>query len=524
MCNKCNDCNDCNPCNPCKCENRYQGPDILQVGITTGMTYDEVLEILSNYTSDVEFTDGVGIESEGYNPLTGVLTLNFTDGTSYSTGDLRGPQGPAGSNGLNGDPGPNQLLIQNTLIVSKNGNDSTGVRNDWAKPFLTITGANTVAQPGDLIVIYPGTYSESNVVLSDIAYYFYKGAIVSSSFTCISDTVGFPKNIMVYGEGDFIAASGRAIFTNDPDTNVIFNFNYAQGFDGILIGNANNINIKGKHVVGTTQYTISIRGNATGYVDIDYYDGSVSANKGQTILIRNASLDLVERTLVVKGKKLLSNCEFLQGAITTENCNTLSTVIDIDLVEHVTSSDSFTTAAIWHHSGKLKISGTIKSANNFGVILGNLTGDTILQLVDCQIKSRNSAISVPTNTANVYAEIDNTYLGKTSDNAVSAIYVGTTAGVVEMSINNSTISNLSSSNSAHGIELADANSILRLNNVKADVTGASAASVYCPSARTIFIESMLSTNKALDVNVTNGVTGSTVIVDTDIKRNTKTFN
>ena len=522
MCNKCNDCNDCNPCNPCKCENRYNGPDILPVGITSGMTYDEVLEILSNYTSDVDFSDGVGIESEGYNPLTGVLTLNFTDGTSYSTGDLRGP---AGANGATGPAGPNQLLIENTILVSKNGNNSTGTRNDWAKPFLTIAAANSVAQAGDLVIVYPGTYNEGDVAKSNVNYYFYKGAVVSSGIAaCISDSVGQAKNIFIYGEGDFISTSNRGLFTQNQDTNIIFRFNHIEGFDGILVGNANYINIKGSSAKALTQYTVSIRGNSSGVVDIDFYDGSVSSNKGQTILIRNASLDSTPRELFVKGKRLVSNCEFLQGAITTENCDYLTTYVSIDSINHVTSSDSFTTSAIWHQSGRLKVTGAVRSTNNFGVILGNNGGDTILLLDNCQVSSNNSALSAATATANIYAEVINSELNKTSAMTTPTVSLGATAGPVEVSLIGTGVRNLSTDSAAHGIEITDANPVVRIRDVKIDIASATADSVSSPVARTIFIESILTTNKAMDANVTNGVTGSSVIVDTDIKRNTKVFN
>ena len=53
--------------------------------------------------------DGVGISGASYDPATGILTINFTDSTSYSTGDLRGPAGPigpAGNDGADGAQGP----------------------------------------------------------------------------------------------------------------------------------------------------------------------------------------------------------------------------------------------------------------------------------------------------------------------------------------------------------------------------------------------------------------------------------
>lgn len=101
MCN-----NPCNPCHNSSCNCRYNGPDIPELGIIAGMPYDEVIEIISTYVSGIDFEDGVGIDSTSYNATTGQLTLNFTNSTSYTTGDLRGPQGPTGPQGPVGPQGP----------------------------------------------------------------------------------------------------------------------------------------------------------------------------------------------------------------------------------------------------------------------------------------------------------------------------------------------------------------------------------------------------------------------------------
>lgn len=45
--------------------------------------------------------DGRGISSESYNEATGILTLTFTDGSTFQTGDLRGSDGEDGDNGTN---------------------------------------------------------------------------------------------------------------------------------------------------------------------------------------------------------------------------------------------------------------------------------------------------------------------------------------------------------------------------------------------------------------------------------------
>ena len=66
---------------------------------------------------------------------------------------IRGPQGipgPPGESvpgpaGPQGPPGPQNLAVNNTVFVMKNGNDTTGLVERLDKPFLTIAAARTAA-------------------------------------------------------------------------------------------------------------------------------------------------------------------------------------------------------------------------------------------------------------------------------------------------------------------------------------------------------------------------------------------
>lgn len=97
--------NPCSSCNNC-CDLRYNGPEIPEIGISPGMTYDDVISIISEFSINIPDGDLNSISSTSYNGSTGILTLSFSDGTSYSTGDLRGPTGPAGPIGPTGPTGP----------------------------------------------------------------------------------------------------------------------------------------------------------------------------------------------------------------------------------------------------------------------------------------------------------------------------------------------------------------------------------------------------------------------------------
>ncbi len=65
---------------------------------------------------------------------------------------------PATGGGLDSVP------TANVLYVAKNGNDGTGVRNDIAHPYLTINAAVTAAASKDVIVVYPGDYTETSAI------------------------------------------------------------------------------------------------------------------------------------------------------------------------------------------------------------------------------------------------------------------------------------------------------------------------------------------------------------------------
>jgi formylmethanofuran dehydrogenase subunit C len=80
------------------------------------------------------------------------------------------PKVPDGSN-IPGPPGPPGLIsaipTNNVVHVMKNGNDGTGLRNRLDLPFLTITAASAVLQPGDSLVLWPGTYTEGDLDLAN---------------------------------------------------------------------------------------------------------------------------------------------------------------------------------------------------------------------------------------------------------------------------------------------------------------------------------------------------------------------
>lgn len=67
----------------------------------------------------------------------------------------------------------------NMLVVSKDGSDSTGSREDVSLPFLTLAAAKAAATSGDLILVYPGTYNERNLLKNGVNWHFLPGANIT---------------------------------------------------------------------------------------------------------------------------------------------------------------------------------------------------------------------------------------------------------------------------------------------------------------------------------------------------------
>lgn len=91
-------------CNNCGNNNCVGGCDPAHIRIPVGPTGPiGPMGIQGNPGTDG--TDGVGITSTSYDSNTGELTLIYSDGSTFTTGDLRGPQGPAGnpSSGIGSD-------------------------------------------------------------------------------------------------------------------------------------------------------------------------------------------------------------------------------------------------------------------------------------------------------------------------------------------------------------------------------------------------------------------------------------
>lgn len=63
-----------------------------------------------------------------------------------------------------------------TLSVMVTGNDNSGKRN--GNPFRTPAGAVNAAQAGDTVLVFPGTYTNNNLLKPNVNWFFYPGSTI----------------------------------------------------------------------------------------------------------------------------------------------------------------------------------------------------------------------------------------------------------------------------------------------------------------------------------------------------------
>jgi len=118
-----------------------------------------------------------------------------------------------------------QTNFTQSLFVTPSGDDATAAVGDMMKPFSSILGATGSANPGDTIIVYPGTYIENNNLYKDgVNYHFLDGAKVvanspvepmwgggSGQSNNIGASSNFSSSISITGHGEFISTSSNAM-------------------------------------------------------------------------------------------------------------------------------------------------------------------------------------------------------------------------------------------------------------------------------------------------------------------------
>jgi len=104
----------------------------------------------------------------------------------------------------------NLNINQNAIYVdSLAGDDLTGEKHNFNKPFKTIEEAFEVAESNDLIIVLPGDYEINDSISKDgVDWFFYPGTTVilnnNEHVNGIWDDLNYPMSFKVAGYGNFI--------------------------------------------------------------------------------------------------------------------------------------------------------------------------------------------------------------------------------------------------------------------------------------------------------------------------------
>lgn len=419
-----------------------------------------------------------------------------------------------------GAPPLTELSIENTIFVSKNGDDGTGLRNRWDKPFLTITAASAAASAGDTIYVFAGAYNEgaNDMIVTDVNYYFEAGAEVTAN-TPIGD-FGSAKNIYIYGEGTFIQqgndfASGVVDMNNASSTLFLRAKELRGTTQGFNIDNCTSFDAVVNEISATQQYGINIRGNCEGTITFDTLNVT---STGTAILLRNLGTDLVARDIFVQGRKVTCNSSFAAtGVISTINTNnTRAWFSDMDMENTSTTGGLI---YLWTGDNYFRnMSGKAVTSTNFGVNLTTGGNPTVL-IENCNFEAINYVLAVR-NASN--CEVRNSTL-KAQNNAAGNGGAIALLNTGQLNISDSEL--IHDSTISTRLVINAVNNNLRIRNCKIIANAAMTNSIGNSSATavTIYAELPCVSNKVPAAYVTNGIIGTNIIVDSNVARNTNNF-
>jgi len=421
-----------------------------------------------------------------------------------------------------GGGGITELAIQNTIFVSKNGDDATGTRNLWNKPFLTITGAKAVAQAGDCIYVFAGTYNEgsNDIIASDVKYYFELGSIVQCSFEVISD-FGVAKNIDVDGYGVFqtlgVNFGKGVIYTSNPATTIRVRYKELIGrTNGYAMSDCASFDVRGVKITTDLQYGAFFKGNITGVFEFQ----EINTGNASGIVFSTVGNDLVKRNIKIIGGIINSSLvSFGGGTISAFNCfNTHITYENIQ-VNHTPAT---------YNSGGLFFNFTsgffyfkncvLESTIGYGMEIGStgvvLLNNTLIKATTRAIVTRNSS-QVEANDCEINGDL--TLSAGSTDGTI------TVTGTSEMTLNNCEVSQ----DSAVGTEcvMNIQNSNVRLRNCKLYANPAISESIRntLATAQNIEVELPCVTNKVVSADFTNVIAGTNIIVSANLTKNSNSF-
>lgn len=418
--------------------------------------------------------------------------------------------------------------LGNSVFVSTEGKTvaAGAIRESITDHFSNINEAVTAAQFGDTIYVYGGTHiATGNLHKDGVNWHFFGEPIISANpGVTLFNNLGVSTNLVIKGDAHFV----NAFYTGGPNARIF-------GFTGV----ANTIDITCKSITLAGSEGI-IFTNVTGKLTV-------------TKEIRKTSSDylfrLFQDTTVIVTTPLLISTNFnvtnFDSLISTESDYIGSSIFNVDLmtktvnrfsciriqgggkltfngkIDFYTGTTGLYVSVFWVNTGvasTLEVNGDVNSnVHAYNIFSGaNQTfthkGGTILT---------NAATTTlfPLNNA---GQTNTTFnlSGIYQDNGAATTHINMTGTGAVLNVNGAQIiKNTSNAGGTRGLDVSGT-SVVLLNNSKIvmDTAFGPAESIYASGPKDIkILQGGAGSNVAANGNITNIITGTTLIVDTDFQ-------
>jgi len=316
-------------------------------------------------------------------------------------------------------------------------------------------------------------------------------------------------NFKVFGEGtiDVVKSLDNDWSNSMIDVGANSTF-YGEGVDwiqeqGIIVYVQNNgkvtLNVSTLAIYGAGGYCATVRDSSDTSFNVD----RISSSGSWAFFVRQGADATFTGQCVIKANRITQGASFQPLAV--QNMSAGRVLINCPIVESENYSLNFNAIS----GGQILFDGNIiaKGAGGNGLIGQNMSGGEIIINGNIEVETGRAITTLGGMTGGeIYINGD---IKITSGNNVDAITITGTNNILRL---NGRVTNTNGGALCTGIQKNGGNLVLDTVTIISD-----SDSIDASAAQNIIVNHSLAANKALDANVTNVVTGSSVIIDTNVK-------
>jgi len=413
-----------------------------------------------------------------------------------------------------GGGGLQSLPVGKTLFVSTLGDDLTALRERLDLPFSTIDSAVSSALAGDTIVVFSGTYSAFQPLHKDGVNWEFIGTPLLNLFSLAKWSDNNIATVMnIQGDADIVSfVSNEVIDIQNSGTRATINFRNVTGRGSNVIslnGGSGVVNIEDTLKCVTVNRPINLRNDARFIINVDTVMNT--AFSGIRPCVYTNSLT---GYCVVNAKVLENGINNAYGVVITERIPQTGTLV-INISEEIRTLNlspyAFWKKVVFHMAGNLIINGTVNGGNTCA--FSKVYGGTDISYLEHNGLAYNDGTQplVEMNQGQSTTKFSGIY--ETSNVDVFKL-AGSTKNTISGEIKNTNLTGVQK----RGITTSSATKlILGLLKIVFDDSTVPNFGVLGTNASDIKIIHGVSANADVNPNITNLITGTNYIFDTDVE-------